>query len=90
MNQPQHALIAYQRLAGLRAYRVVDQNEQQIEVHQRDEHGSWTLRQCQPADVLDTAGLTPLALTLALALALALPLALPLTLADVFAGTDLA
>lgn len=66
--------VAYQRLAGLRAYWVVSQNEQQIEVHQRDAHGSWTLHTCKLGDVLDTAGLT----------------AQPLTLADVYAGTDVA
>jgi Uma2 family endonuclease len=66
--------VAYQRLAGLRAYWVVSQDEQQIEVHQRDAHGTWTLRQCQPGDVLDTAGLTPQ----------------PLTFTEVYAGTDIA
>ena len=66
--------VTYQRLAGLRAYWVVSQDEQQVEVHQRDAHGSWGIRLCKTGDVLDTAGLTPQ----------------PLTLAEVYAGTDLA
>ena len=65
---------AYQRLAGLRAYWAVSQNEQHIEVHQRDAHGSWSMRVCLPGDALDTAGLTPQ----------------PLTLAEAYTGTDIA
>ena len=71
---PREKRVAYQRLADLRAYWVVSQSEQHIEVHQRDAHGSWTLRSCQPGDVLDTAGLTPQ----------------PLSMAEVYAGTDIA
>jgi Uma2 family endonuclease len=66
--------VAYQGLAGLRAYWIVSQNEQQVEVHQRDEHGRWCMRLYQRGDALDTAELTPL----------------PLALSEVYTGTDLA
>lgn len=65
---------AYQRLGGLRAYWVVSQDEQQVEVHQRDEHGTWATRLCTRGGELDTAGLTPQALQLA----------------DLYSGTDVA
>ncbi len=34
-------LLAYQKLAGLRAYWIVSQTEQRVEVHDRDTEGRW-------------------------------------------------
>lgn len=56
---------AYQRLPGLRAYWIVSQDEQRVEVHERDATGTWGARVCNAGDELHTAGLTPQALTLA-------------------------
>jgi Uma2 family endonuclease len=65
---------AYQRMPGLRAYWVISQDEQKVEVHQRDAHGNWSTRLFTRGERLDTAGLTPG----------------DLPLADLYVGTDMA
>jgi Uma2 family endonuclease len=65
---------AYQRLAGLRAYWIVSQEAQHVQVHARDATGTWGLRECAAGDTLATAGLT----------------SEPLALSDFYAGTDIA
>lgn len=66
--------VAYQRLAGLRAYWIVSQDLQRAEVHLRDASGSWTAQTLGPGDLLPTAGLT----------------SEPWPLEAVYAGTDIA
>lgn len=67
-------LVAYQKLSGLRAYWIVSQNEQRIEVHSRSADGPWqALAYVQGEAIADPwLGDTPMAL------------------AAVYAGTDLA
>lgn len=67
-------LVAYQKLGSLRAYWIVSQSEQRVEVHSRDASGRWQalaygLGEALPVDGLGLA---------------------PMALATVYAGTDLA
>jgi Uma2 family endonuclease len=65
---------AYQRIPGLRAYWVISQDEQRVEVHQRDAHGNWVTQHLTAGDALDTAGLTTDSFSLT----------------DLYSGTDIA
>lgn len=67
-------LAAYQRMPSLRAYWVVSQDQQHVEVHQRASQGNWVSQQFGKAALLDTSGLTTQ----------------PLSVAELYAGTDVA
>ena len=50
--------VAYQRLPGLRAYWIVSQTEQRVEVYSRDAGGPWQATAYGPGDSIPTQWLT--------------------------------
>ena len=67
-------LVAYQKLPGLRAYWIVSQTEQLIEVHSRDAEGSWQALAYAMGESIPTEWLG----------------AEPVALSSLYAGTDIA
>ncbi len=67
-------LVAYQKLPGLRAYWIVSQDEQRVEVHERDATGRWQAVAYTAGDAMPSGWLGGDAITLK----------------PLYAGTDLA
>lgn len=70
-------LTAYQRLPGLRAYWIVSQDEQRVELHERDATGRWQANAYVGGDSLPLPGADSSA-------------AEPVLLNQLYAGTDVA
>ena len=67
-------LVAYRKLAGLRAYWIVSQDEQRVEVHERDASAQWLALAYVRGEALPSDGLD----------------GGPIALARLYAGTDIA
>jgi Uma2 family endonuclease len=65
-------LVAYQKLPGIRAYWIVSQDEQHVEVHERSAQGGWQAHALERGDSLGCDS----------------PGAADIELAQIYAGTD--
>ena len=67
-------LVAYQKLPGLRAYWIVSQAEQRVEVHSRDADGRWQALAYSVGEAIPVEWIDPE----------------PVPLSGIYAGTDIA
>ena len=67
-------LVAYQKLPGLRAYWIVSQAEQRVEVHSRDAEGRWQALAYLVSEAIPVEWIGPE----------------PVLLNGIYAGTDIA
>jgi Uma2 family endonuclease len=65
-------LVAYQKLPGLRAYRIVSQTEEHVEVHSRNAYDQWQALACTAAESINMEWWSQQ----------------PVALATLYAGTD--